>query len=371
MIKVIYNKTCGRCVQSEPLTSGMVGQPIEFEYSPDFDGLTLTAVFTNGKTTVDVLNPGSQCVIPHEVLDTVGMLVKVGIYATKGNELVIPTVYAAVGIVLKGADPGGDVSADPTLPVWAQIQALMGNLNDLNTEAKNNLVAAINEAAQSGGGGGSASIAMRVDGGYIQYSTDNGKTWVNLIAEADLKGDPGEKGDTGATGPQGETGPAGPVGPQGPAGAPGKDGAGMDITGATVGQIAKIAAVDASGVPTAWSPADMPSGGGEKWELIDVIPLTAGVTLYDIANLSTYRKIAISVLKPVTTDGSGSAFMRIYKLSDTNLSAISYIIDSVFLRAHMGTSSLPKMGHFCDGQSCIATTERHLQAAVRASPLTA
>ena len=50
-------------------------------------------------------------------------------------------------------------------------------------------------------------------------------------------------------------------GPNGDPGAPGKDGAGMDITGATVGQIAKIAAVDASGVPTAWSPADMPSGG--------------------------------------------------------------------------------------------------------------
>lgn len=101
MIKVIYNKVCGRCVQSEPLTSGMVGQPIELEYSPDFDGLTLTAVFTNGKTTVDVLNPGNQCVIPHEVLDTVGTLVKVGIYAVKGNEIVIPTVYATIGIVLK------------------------------------------------------------------------------------------------------------------------------------------------------------------------------------------------------------------------------------------------------------------------------
>lgn len=191
MIKVIYNKTCGRCVQSELLTSGMVGQPIEFEYSPDFDGLTLTAVFTNGKTTVDVLNPGNQCVIPYEVLDTVGTLVKVGIYATKGNELVIPTVYATIGIVLKGADPSGDVSADPTLPVWAQIQGIIGNLNDLNTEAKNNLVAAINEAAQTGSGG-SASIAMRVEGGYIQYSTDNGNTWVNLIAEADLKGDKGD-----------------------------------------------------------------------------------------------------------------------------------------------------------------------------------
>lgn len=185
-------------------------------------------------------------------------------------------------------------------------------------------------------------IAMRVDGGYIQYSTDDGQTWVNLIAEADLKGDKGAdgvngkdgapgkdgisathswngpvltitsasgtssanlKGDTGDTGPQGIQGVQGPQGARGPAGADGAagpqglkgdkgdtgpqgpkgdaftysdftaeqlaalkgekgdTGAGMDITGATVDQIAKIAAVDASGVPTAWSPVDMPSGG--------------------------------------------------------------------------------------------------------------
>lgn len=201
MIKVTFNKTCGRCVQSEPLTSGMVGQTIEFEYSTDFDGLALTAVFTNGKTTVDALNPDKQCAIPHEVLDIVGAVVRVGIYAVKGNELIIPTVYATIGIVLKGADPSGDASVDPTLPVWAQIKGLIGNLDDLEMEAKNNLVAAINEAAQSGGGG-SASIAMRVDGGYIQYSNDNGKTWVNLIAEAELKGD---KGDAGAAGKDGIT----------------------------------------------------------------------------------------------------------------------------------------------------------------------
>lgn len=52
---------------------------------------------------------------------------------------------------------------------------------------------------------------------------------------------------------------SGKTGPQGPAGA------GMDITGATVGQIAKITAVDASGVPTAWEAVDM---GGETWEKI-------------------------------------------------------------------------------------------------------
>ena len=145
MIKVIYNKVCGRCVQSEPLTSGMVGQPIHFEYSHDFDGLAVTAVFTDGKNTVDVVNPGNECIIPHEVLTTVGAIVKVGIYATRGNELVIPTIYAHIGVVLKGADPSGDVSIDPTLPIWAQTQALIGNLSQIETETKASLVAAINE----------------------------------------------------------------------------------------------------------------------------------------------------------------------------------------------------------------------------------
>lgn len=149
MIKVIYNKTCGRCVQSEPLTSGMAGQPIHFEYSHDFDGLAVTAVFTDGKNTVDVVNPGNECIIPHEVLTTVGAIVKVGIYAVKGDKLVIPTIYAHIGVVLKGADPSGDVSIDPSLPVWAQIQGIIGNLNDLDTEAKNNLVAAVNEVKQT------------------------------------------------------------------------------------------------------------------------------------------------------------------------------------------------------------------------------
>lgn len=113
---------------------------------------------------------------------------------------------------------------------------------------------------------------------------------LNLVLEKGDKGDTGpkgEKGDTGATGP---TGPEGPRGPQGEPGPPGKDGitpeivegelvtvpsagGGTDlslgITGAQVGQIAKITAVDTDGKPTAWEPVDMPSGGsgGETWEL--------------------------------------------------------------------------------------------------------
>ena len=53
-------------------------------------------------------------------------------------------------------------------------------------------------------------------------------------------------------------------------------GVGMDITGATVGQIAKIAAVDASGKPTKWEPVDMPSGGSsEEMRVIKTITITS------------------------------------------------------------------------------------------------
>ena len=105
MIKVRYSKVNGRCMLREPITSGMVGQTIHFEYSHDFDGLIITAVFTDGKNTVNVVNPGSECIIPHKVLTTVGATVKVGIYAVRGEELVIPTVYATIGVVLRGANP--------------------------------------------------------------------------------------------------------------------------------------------------------------------------------------------------------------------------------------------------------------------------
>ncbi len=81
----------------------------------------------------------------------------------------------------------------------------------------------------------------------------------------------GPQGPQGEQGPQGIQGETGPQGPAGPAGADGKDGAGMDITGATVGQIAKITAVDDSGKPTAWEAADMTIGG--EWRLINTFTI--------------------------------------------------------------------------------------------------
>ena len=69
------------------------------------------------------------------------------------------------------------------------------------------------------------------------------------------QGPKGDTGATGATGPQGPKGDKGDTGPQGPQGEQGPAGVAdisLGITSATVGQIAKITAVDDSGKPTAW-----------------------------------------------------------------------------------------------------------------------
>ena len=92
-------------------------------------------------------------------------------------------------------------------------------------------------------------------------------------------GPQGLKGDTGPQGPKGDTGATGATGPQGPQGEQGPAGVAdisLSVTGATVGQIAKITAVDDSGKPTAWEAADMPTGGNsEEMRVIKTITITA------------------------------------------------------------------------------------------------
>ena len=80
----------------------------------------------------------------------------------EGN-LAIPTIWADLGIVLESANPSGDATTDPSLPVWAQLQGMIGNLEELDTEAKNNLVAAVNEALANGGAVDEADVLRIVE----------------------------------------------------------------------------------------------------------------------------------------------------------------------------------------------------------------
>lgn len=148
----------------ELLTAGMCkAVSVKFEYSDDWSGLQKTAVFTNGRKTVDVL-PGSwdgeRTDIPPEVLAEAGRWVFAGIYGTDDTGVVLPTVWVRLERVKCAADPSGDESAGPELPVWAQILAQIGNLSELDTAAKESLVAAINEIFNTGGGSGNVSSAQ-------------------------------------------------------------------------------------------------------------------------------------------------------------------------------------------------------------------
>ena len=201
-----------------------------------------------GSVDVDVGTDGTA-IIPDELLQDCHTLTA---YAYVTDDTGAYTMVQQDFAVHKRAKPAGYVYTPTDQMTLRTIQRQIGDLAGLTTEAKDTLVAAINEAARTGGAG---SMALRVADGYIQYSTDGGSTWTNLIAVADLKGADGKpgaagadgvtphigdnghwylgstdtgkpsRGATGAKGDAGATGHVGPVGPQGPAGAPGKDGA--------------------------------------------------------------------------------------------------------------------------------------------------
>lgn len=159
MITIHCSRACAHLASPpELLTAGMSkAVTVQFVFSPEWDGLTKTAVFSNGKTTVDVLAAnwdGDTVPVPHEVLAVPGRHARVGVYGADESGVVLPTVWVSLGKVQPGADPSGDETADPSLPVWAQLQKQIGDLDDLKTYNKGNLVQAINEARQSGGGSG-------------------------------------------------------------------------------------------------------------------------------------------------------------------------------------------------------------------------
>ena len=204
--------------QNELLTTGMVqAVPVRFCFSPQWAALDRTAVFTAGTVSVScLLGEDNQCFIPWECLTRAGEYLRVGVYGTRGEEMVLPTVSCLLGPICTGTQPEENTptEATPTL-----VQSLL-------TKA---------EAAVS------VADALRTDADAGLFNGRDGKDGTNGKDGKDgqngapgeagpqgPKGDPGEtgpqgpKGDTGETGPQGPKGDTGETGPQGPKGDPGE-----------------------------------------------------------------------------------------------------------------------------------------------------
>lgn len=194
--------------QNELLTTGMVqAVPVRFCFSPQWAALDRTAVFTAGTVSVScLLGEDNQCFIPWECLTRAGEYLRVGVYGTRGEKMVLPTVSCLLGPICTGTQPEENTptEATPTL-----VQSLL-------TKA---------EAAVS------AADALRTDADAGLFNGRDGKDGTNGKDGKDgQNGAPGEagpqgpKGDTGETGPQGPKGDPGETGPQGPKGDPGETG---------------------------------------------------------------------------------------------------------------------------------------------------
>ena len=194
--------------QNELLTTGMVqAVPVRFRFSPQWAALDRTAVFTAGTVSVScLLGEDNQCFIPWECLTRAGEYLRVGVYGTRGEKMVLPTVSCLLGPICTGTQPEENTptEATPTL-----VQSLL-------TKA---------EAAVS------VADALRTDADAGLFNGRDGKDGTNGKDGKDgQNGAPGEagpqgpKGDPGETGPQGPKGDTGETGPQGPKGDTGETG---------------------------------------------------------------------------------------------------------------------------------------------------
>ena len=222
-----------RCetVRLEPIPRGIVGAVVAVEYTdPAWDPLRKTVVF-RGAATKDVLDAGNEIVIPAEVVSKAGGSLYMGVYGVDAeNHVAIPTIWTELGVIQGAAAPSGDASTAPSLPVWAQIQAMVGDLGTLDTEAKSNLVAAINEALTTGGeiapaevqrivedylkanppgtgadGKGGITPTIGKNGNWYLGSTDTGKPSRGAGGTPGAAGASGKDGAPGADGKDGIT----------------------------------------------------------------------------------------------------------------------------------------------------------------------
>ena len=139
----------------ERIPAGIVGATIRVSYDdPAWDGLTKTVIFKSN-VTKDVITNDEIITIPAEVIEVPGSMLHIGFYGISSDgEVAIPTIWLLIGTAETAADPSGDTSTDPSLPVWAQLQMQIDKIN-------------------AGGGGGSGGVPPGGKAGqYLRKKSD-------------------------------------------------------------------------------------------------------------------------------------------------------------------------------------------------------
>jgi len=168
-----------------PVTSGSSGvYPVSFEFSEDWDGLTRAAVFqADGEPVSVLLDNTNECGIPWEVLVKPGVRLRAGVYGTKGEDVVLPTVWADLGEILRGVTMPDGGTYPPTPELWEQ--ALAGKGDGLSYNGQNLSLKSgdkVLSTVEIAGGGGS--VVYCFGHGLKQDGMD-----VSVDAVSDFSGD--------------------------------------------------------------------------------------------------------------------------------------------------------------------------------------
>ena len=105
------------CLKTEGrnwMTSGSVNAAVlRFFFSEEWEALDKTAVFRAGEASACVPLEGDRCAVPRQVLAQAGVNLEAGVYGTRGEELVLPTVWVNLGMILEGAAWEGEGPPGP------------------------------------------------------------------------------------------------------------------------------------------------------------------------------------------------------------------------------------------------------------------
>ena len=217
----------------------------------DWTGREIKAMFGQGCTVHEVPVTGGEITAKQQLNLTAGdwCVWLVGNSARDGE--VIPRITTNIAHISVAPTGGTEGNPFPAIPptVEEQLRADMGDLADLTTEDKSSLVAAINEAAESGGAADAVTYTP-------QTLTEEQKSQARTNIGA-------EKAGTAYTKPASGIPKSDLADDVQTSLAKADTAISLGLTAATPGQIIKVKAVQ-DGKPTEWEAVDMP--GGEEWE---------------------------------------------------------------------------------------------------------
>lgn len=109
---------------------------LEFEFTEEYNGLVLKALFVAGETKIEQVILNNKCDIPYEVLNKKSFELRVYAYEVQNEELILrysptyKTVYTREGSYIEGGTSGEEIT--PT-----QFEQYMQAMNDGLAEVQN------------------------------------------------------------------------------------------------------------------------------------------------------------------------------------------------------------------------------------------